>query len=458
MRKPKFLVALLVLLHLQSSSKAPADFPATSKDTMEVMKVYVGNTVKVELPQAEGREIVKVNYHSSDAKIAKVDRGVVTGLRKGEVIITSQVTFREEASNTEEYYVYETPVNVIVGKFKLKTVEATKFLLNTTQSLEERASTVVSVGKTAKIIPALSFGVFSNVTYRSSDESIATVKNDGLTGLVTGHAVGKATITATANISGEKLEKSIVINVMKTKIPVSNPKNAKKYSKTDDWSGDRVYFGSYEQDNNLANGKEPICWRVLEVTEDSILLLSEYGLESKNINDSFTYMTWETCTLRKWLNSTFVNKAFSAYEQSAIIDSKITTPDNKEWGTKGGNDTIDKVFLLSMEEATNPAYGFYSKFYQASASRTVKNTEYATVYDGYTNKTNGNTCWWLRTPGSDGQFAAYFFTNGSGTYSYFVGRRNDAVRPALRLRLSDISFAVDETGSDYPYIIVNSEE
>jgi hypothetical protein len=456
MKKPKFLSALLVLLHLQSSSKAPSDFPAESKNTMEVMKVYVGNTVKIEIPQVEGKEVVKVDCYSSDSKIAKVDRGVVSGLKKGEVVITSQVTLRSEASNTETYHVYETPISVTIGKFKLKTVEATKFLLNTTQSLEERASTVVSVNKTAKIIPALSFGVFSKVTYRSSDESIATVKNDGLTGLVTGHAVGKATITATANICGEQLEKTIVVNVMNTKIPVSNPKNAKKYDKTDDWSGDRVYFGSYEQDNNLANGTEPICWRVLEVTQDSILLLSEYGLESKNINDSFTSMTWETCTLRKWLNSTFINKAFSVYEQSAIVASKITTPDNKEWGTKGGNDTIDKVFLLSVEEATNPDYGFYNKFYQASQSRIVKNTEYATVNDGYTNKTNGNTCWWLRTPGSDGPFAAYFFTNGSGTYSYFVGRRNDAVRPALRLKLSDISFGVDETGNDYPYIIVNS--
>ena len=420
-----------------------------------MIKVYVGNTVKIDTPLEVGKEIVEVKHISSDSKIAKVNQSVVIGLKKGEVTITSKVTFRNKGEDKLEYQEWETNISVIVGKFKLKTVEATKYLLDKTQTLKEREATVVSIGKTARIYPAIIYGVFSKVTYESDDESIATVVNDGLIGLVTGHSLGKATITATADINGYKLKKSIVIKVMKTKIPVQNPKNASEYSKKDDWSGDRVYFGVYEQDNLLANGPEPICWRVLEVTSESILLLSEYGLESKNFNDSFEPVTWETCTLRSWLNTTFVNKAFTNYEQTAILNSKITNPDNKKWGTKGGNDTIDKVFLLSDEEVTNPNYGFYSNFREASATRAVKNTEYATVFDGYTNKSNGNTCWWLRTPGVEAPFAAYIFTNGGGTYSYFVGRRNDAVRPAIRLKLSDISFAINELGQDYPYIVVD---
>ena len=112
---------------------------------------------------------------------------------------------------------------------------------------------------------------------------------------------------------------------------------------------DRVYFGSYEQDNNYANGKEPILWRVLEVTEDSVLLLSEYGLDSKNINDSFEDVHLETCTMRTWLNETFLKRAFTG-EITVMLDNVIHTPDNVEWGTRCGNDTVDKVFLLSVEE------------------------------------------------------------------------------------------------------------
>lgn len=452
MKKPDFLTMLRMRKTSQSKVTQTNQFSASIIETTEDLKVYVGNTVKVELPTVQGYVVKNITYYSLDSSVATVKRGVVTGLKEGEVMIISQVIL-EDQNQKIEYIQYETKVNVVVGRLKLKTYYATKYHMNGVMNLKERESTFLSLGKTAKIVPALSYGVFSGISYISSDETIATVTNCGLIGLVTGKSIGKATITATAMIADTILMKSIIVDVKEPYIPIANPTSAAEFSVDNDWEGSRVYFGSYEQDNNYANGKEPILWRVLEVTKDSVLLLSEYGLESKNINDSFVNVTWENCTLRTWLNETFLNTAFTNQEISVILDNNTHTPDNKEWGTSGGNDTVDKVFLLSVEEATNPNYGFYSNFLERSVSRTVKATNYAKINDGYESKTNGNTCWWLRSPGCDSQFA-YFFTNGSGTYSYFVGRRNDAVRPAIRLKLSDISFAINEKTGGYPYIVV----
>ncbi len=437
----------------QPKSNVMNQYMAPSIEKTEELKIYVGNTVKVNLPKIQDNIIKKITYYSEQNSIASVDSGIVTGRSAGEVMIIAQVIL-EGPNQKEQYIQYETLVKVIVGKLKLKTYYSTKYHMNGAMILKERESTFLSLYKTAKIIPALSYGVFTSISYVSSDETIATVTNCGLIGLVTGKSIGKVAITATALIADTVLMKSIIVDVKERYLPISNPTCAYDYTKENDWEGNRVYFGRYEQDNNYANGKEPILWRVLEVTEDSVLLLSEYGLESKNINDYFVNVTWENCTLRTWLNETFLNTAFTNQEISVILDSNIHTPDNEEWGTSGGNDTVDKVFLLSVKEATNPNYGFYSNFLERSVSRTVKNTKYARFNDGYVNKTNGNTCWWLRSPGCDRQFA-YFFTNGSGTYSYFVGRRNDAVRPAIRLKLSDISFAIDERAGGYPYIVVN---
>lgn len=82
-------------------------------------------------------------------------------------------------------------------------------------------------------------------------------------------------------------------------------------------------------------------------------------------------MTWETCTLRSWLNSTFLNAAFSSEEQKAIL---TTTMDNSEsqgngqWSVTGGNNTEDRVFLLSYAEA--------KEFFNSDSERTCKPTYY----------------------------------------------------------------------------------
>ena len=71
--------------------------------------------------------------------------------------------------------------------------------------------------------------------------------------------------------------------------------------------GSHVVFGKYEQDDDASNGKEPIEWIVLAKEKDRALLISKYGLAAQQYNTEWTDETWETCSLRKWLNETFLN-------------------------------------------------------------------------------------------------------------------------------------------------------
>ena len=96
--------------------------------------------------------------------------------------------------------------------------------------------------------------------------------------------------------------------------------------------GDMIEFGSYEQDNNEANGTEPIEWRVLDVSDGNPLLISVYGLDTKPYNDSYRWVTWKESTIRQWLNGEFFRTAFTREEQVLIKKEPLTTADNPEIG------------------------------------------------------------------------------------------------------------------------------
>jgi tetratricopeptide (TPR) repeat protein len=191
-------------------------------------------------------------------------------------------------------------------------------------------------------------------------------------------------------------------------------------------AGDIVTFGNYEQDSITADGKEAITWRVLSVKDGKALLLSEKNLDCKPYNKEYTAVTWETCTLRAWLNNEFINDAFTQGEKDSIAQSAITNSKNLNYGTDGGNTTLDKVFLLSIEEAEQ---------YLASVElQKAANTAYAVQNGAYDN--NGYGWWWLRSPGFDTNHAAYVHSGGSlHSGGYDVSTVDGAVRPALYLNL-----------------------
>ena len=181
--------------------------------------------------------------------------------------------------------------------------------------------------------------------------------------------------------------------------------------------GEYVLFGTYEQDDNDNNGKEFIEWLVLDKQDDRILVISKYVLDNKPYNESDESVTWETCTLRSWLNYEFYNTAFS-YDEKALIPTVTVTADkNPSYKTNAGNDTQDKIFLLSVSEA--------EKYFSSDDERICDSTAYAEY----------STAWWLRTPGYHSYWNTVVFDYGT---IFTVGNTvndeyGDGVRPAMWL-------------------------
>ena len=192
--------------------------------------------------------------------------------------------------------------------------------------------------------------------------------------------------------------------------------------------GDTYRFGSYEQDNNKSNGQEDIEWLVLAKEGTKILVISKEALDCKPYNTSYTDVTWETCTLRKWLNNDFINAAFSADERTMIPTVTVSADKNPDYSTNPGNATQDQVFLLSITEV--------NKYFSSDSARQCKPTDYA-VANGAWESDSGNCWWWLRSPGFIQNIAAYVYYVG---YVYEIGDYVNigfsAVRPALWIDLN----------------------
>ena len=185
--------------------------------------------------------------------------------------------------------------------------------------------------------------------------------------------------------------------------------------------GEYVVFGSYEQDNNTSNGKEDIEWQVLTTKEDKVLVISRYALECKEYHNSWAHVTWETCSLRKWMNETFINNAFSAEEKDMIQSTTVTADKNPSSSDSSGNNTIDKVFLLSITEVTH--------YLLSNDSRKCAPTNYA---NAQREKKSDSCIWWLRLPGK------YLFRASNVAYSGYVDEYGNEVddsdvmvRPAM---------------------------
>lgn len=188
--------------------------------------------------------------------------------------------------------------------------------------------------------------------------------------------------------------------------------------------GDTVSFGKYEQDYDTSNGKEDIKWLVLDKKDDAVLVISKHVLEDKSFgrNDD----TWETCSLRKWLNGDFITDAFSPEEQSKLQITNVSADKNPYYSmVDSGNATMDKVFLLSAPEA--------EKYFTSDEARK------ADIYSSVSNEYHYDS-WWLRTPGAalgaDGKTyqrfgSMYIGSIGSISFAGNSGNAKNGVRPAM---------------------------
>jgi len=179
-------------------------------------------------------------------------------------------------------------------------------------------------------------------------------------------------------------------------------------------------------------------WRVLDVKNNKALIITEEIIELRWYNNDFIDITWEKCALREYLNHEFFN-AFNQNEKENVIAVTNKNHNNPWFKTKGGIDTIDNVFLLSIEEVC--------KYFGDSRENLLVKGKQKWLIDDENNrkrqaKFGSENHWWrLRSPGYYGRTSASVngkgnvYIRGNGVY----GRPKDGggVRPALWLKTTE---------------------
>jgi len=206
--------------------------------------------------------------------------------------------------------------------------------------------------------------------------------------------------------------------------------------------GNTVNFGVYEQDDLKSNGKEPISWLILDYDPQTneALLISKCGLEAIKYHSSEPYPTWEQSDLRTWLNSSFLNAAFSPKEREAIVERKIYSHDGSSTYHDGDAlpSTKDKVFILDELQA--------DKYFKFNSDKLAPFTNHvfnhlSSFDQEYNQKNNITNCnWWLRSVGYSAGHALFISHTTGEKYSTSVKNVNISVRPVIVLNLDNLNF------------------
>lgn len=194
--------------------------------------------------------------------------------------------------------------------------------------------------------------------------------------------------------------------------------------------GSIITLGTYPQDRS--GTRKPIEWVVLDNDGDAVLVISRYALDSKPYNKTKTEVTWETCSLRYWLNHDFCEIAFDQKDMEEIITMTVPADKNPTFGSNSGKDTVDNVFLVSIPEA--------NKYFSSEEARRCIPTPYADKNGAFTHPdftVDGKAacCWWLRSPGQKQNNAAMANCRGVvNDEGNDVNRKDYTVRPAMWIR------------------------
>lgn len=196
--------------------------------------------------------------------------------------------------------------------------------------------------------------------------------------------------------------------------------------------GDYITFGRYEQDNVTENGPEPIVWFVLAEKDGRLLLWSKDALDHAQYNSGQRDVTWKECSLRTFLNDDFYNTAFTDSEKLLIPNAKTRNGGNSASITKGGDDTMDHVVIMSFDELLE--YGVQNLHLEWIGTYP---TEYAKAQGVESHAEYGTCKWWIRTPGMEQSHAVYCDMIGQPLYSAPVSRKGIGVRPMIWVLVGD---------------------
>ena len=373
-------------------------------------------------------------WASSNRKVATVStvskEGVVTGIEEGTATIKCKIKMSDKSTQ-----ILSCKVTV------LEQEPATSIKISNAKLDENNVHTIV-VGENYDFNRKLSPAKSNDKTYwYIQDKEYAEVDSKGV---VTAKKAGTTVLIAKVGIDRISAEEStntvidsVCLNIVE---PTSTPEEPKtEEPKQEETSpdvetmlqamkaanvNDYVTFGTYEQDNVKDNGPEAIEWRVLDKKDGKVLLLSNYALEYKAYNEEYSEeVTWETCTLRKWLNEEFYNTAFTSAEKQYIAESCIIntiSEQNKSAVSSDGNPTYDNVFLLSVDEVTT----YMGPSLYEGEGRLVEVTQYAKP-----DKTGLVYGFWLLRSSGEGRVG--IVNKWGEIMSDMVDNYSDVVRPAI---------------------------
>ena len=304
---------------------------------------------------------------------------------------------------------------------------------------------IYSTGHPAGIFPYISEGIVSKADDVGQFNRQQILSNMAVFGGMSGSAAidkyGEVIGIVSGGVDlGANSDMTVIVKAFHiTQVDCSNPWTWEDFVRRDEIAreavpfseaevGNVVTFGRYEQDNVFDGQEEEIEWIVMEKRDDgAMMLMSLFCLDGGRYSFSEGDVTWETSYARSFLNGDFYYAAFNAQEQARILTTRVHTENNEVFGTSGGNDTDDKVFLLSLDEVRR-FYGieevvetFYKKVF-AEASEYTKTKDVWLEVEG-----NDRCWWWLRSGGGDQTRACevgsmgYLSYNGTNAYQPEIG-------------------------------------
>ena len=194
--------------------------------------------------------------------------------------------------------------------------------------------------------------------------------------------------------------------------------------------GETVAFGTYETDGDEENGAEPLQWLVLSNRDDMVTLIAQQSVAGMRFHFNNGETSWAECSLRSWLNGTFFTTAFDQNEADFVCKNYIATPANPDFPSAPGEATVDKVYLLSLNEALT--------YFKKAGDRKLTCTP-ASYPDTYTDDSD-NCCWWLRTSGARLESAVGVDASGQVMTVGYDCYKNDqiGVRPVISVDISGV--------------------
>ena len=199
--------------------------------------------------------------------------------------------------------------------------------------------------------------------------------------------------------------------------------------------GDTVALGTYNvggyKNNEYFEKTDEIEWQVLDIKDGKVLLISKYVVDTVAYNNEKGDITWELCSLRKWLNEDFMNTAFKDVEKELIATTVLEAEEKPSRGTIDPKSTEDKIFILTKAET--------EKYFPNREERICAGTIYVKEEKEKTGW-NGNYDWWLR--GAFGYHqnisAAVDAYDGDIEVNYQYVEEVRGVRPVMWIDLNNI--------------------